>query len=233
MFAAPTNNLLLISVLLATHTRLCAQAPEPAVQVQADDIEQAAQHFATSRKLRMDSLEGRHPDGVKGYRIYHTAEGPGLDQPEQLLQVIGSLACRATVFGLVELEGATSFVGKDAIGVFTKLKFRVIDDWRADTRSAPHVVYLIVSGGEVVHAGEKIRADNPSADYKLHSSYILVGEAGADAGKDSTMVSLPPLLEVQDNVIHPGPGWTPFAPGTTVQQAKDQVAKAVSITGCR
>lgn len=224
--------LLLSALVTARLPAMCAETPEPAVRVEADDKEHAARHFGNSRKLRMDNLERRHLDGVKGYSIHYTTEGPGLDQPEQLLQAIGSLACRATVFGLVQLEGATAFVGKDDIGVFTKLKFRVMDDWRADKRAGPLVVHLIVPGGEVVHAGEMVRVDNPHANYKVNSSYILVGQAGAEAGEDETLYGPPPLLEVKDNVIYPGPGWTPFAPGTSVQQAKDQVANAVSIRGC-
>lgn len=203
------------------------------VDINGEEQLKATQHVGGSRKLALSNLQGRHIDGIKGYKVYPMLEGPSLAQTEQLQKRIARLACKATVFGLVELEAAKSFAGKDDIAVFTKFRFRIVEDWSAEPTHKGTIVHLIMHGGEVTHAGEKYRVENPYANYKVGGRYVLMTGSVDKNEPKQTVMETPPFLEVSDDLIFPAPGWTPFARGTTLEQAKATVNSAISKEGCQ
>lgn len=222
------------SFYLAIGTLAAANAGEPKepITVDADDQAIATNELGGSRKLALSTIPMRHLDGVKGYKVYFTFEGPTLKQPEQLRRRIAHLACNSAVFGLVELEKSKSFVGKADVGVFTKFRFRLLDDWRAIPAEKGRDIHLIMQGGEVTFAGEKIRVENPYASYKVGGQYIIAaGRANGDAAQ-KPIFQTPPFHEVNDNLVHPAPDGALFAPGTTLEQAKTIVKDAVAKEGC-
>lgn len=209
-----------------------AGGPQEPITVNADDRAIATSESGGSRKLALSTISMRHVDGVKGYKVYLTFEGPSIQQPEQLRRRIAHLACNSVVFGLVELEKAKSFAGKADVGVFTKYRFRVLDDWRAIPAEKGREIHLIMDGGEVSFAEEKIRVENPFAAYKVGGQYILVaGRATGDAAQ-KPIFQTPPFHEVNDNLVHPAPDGALFSPGTTLEQAKAIVNEAVAKEGC-
>jgi hypothetical protein len=228
------RNLLLAPLL--TTASLGAIAAEkapvgPVVVVEDSERERAVQVLAPSKKLDLANLDLRHADGVKGYQTIPVEEGLDAGTPEKRTAALVRLACNASVFGLVTLDGAASFVGKGDRGVFTKFRFRVIQDWRAGTENDSPDVHLIVHAGELVHAGERVRVENPLANYKIGAAYILATgvRSGADYGK--TIYELPPFVAVENSVILPPHGLNVFAAGTTVRQAQADVAQALAASG--
>jgi hypothetical protein len=212
-------------------TSAAGGAKEP-VEIDADDRVRAAAQLGSTKKLALSALKPFHIDGTKGYSVHAIIEGPSLKQPELMRKRIALSACRANVFGLVELESARSFVGKDDAGVFTKYRFRVLDDWRAAPTDQGKKVDLILEGGEITHGGEVYRAENAFAKYEVGSKYVLLAHnADKHLGKKA-ILDTPPALEVVDDIVHPGLGWTPFAPGLTLEQAKNVVKEAVAKEGC-
>lgn len=137
------------------------------------------------------------------------------------------MACSGATFGLVQLEGALAFVGKDNLGVFTKYRFRILDDWNAAKRPGPTTIHLIMEGGEVEHRGEKVRVENLNAKYQIDRQYVLV------AGRGPTVYDAPPLIEVIDDTIYPAPDSAPFRSGTTIAQAKAAIGRALQKWPCK
>ncbi|QGZ39487.1 hypothetical protein [Pseudoduganella flava] len=224
-------NALLAGALALPGAGALAAASDEKQQIEVDDKDRLRAQQGMSRKLALQKLKPAELDGVKSYRVVRQPEGPGLDKPEQLRQVVAHMACVAAVFGLVELEDAKSFVGKDDVGIFTKYRFRILDDWRARSQTNGRKVFLVMHGGEAVHNGERYRAENPAAHYRKGEQYVLI--AGTVDDEQRTIHDTPPFLEVSEGIVHPGPGWTPFAPGTALAQAKAQVADAVDREGCK
>lgn len=224
----------ILPVLLAlasTGLHAAAGQERQALAVDSNEQARASASIGGSRKLSLNRLPANKLDGVKGYRVYPSAEGPSLQQPEQLRKTVAHMACQAAVFGLVELEAAKTFVGKDDVGIFTKFRFRIVDDWRADAGNTGRTVDLVMQGGEIERDGQKFSVENPHASYQVGSQYVLV--AGTRADSQKTIFDSPPFLEVSEELIHPAPGWTPFAPGTGVQQARGEVAAALAREGCK
>jgi hypothetical protein len=224
--------------LLALHAQAAVLSAEKAparqpVVVEDSESERAVRDLASSKKLKLGNVDQRHTDGVKGYKTIPVQEGPDVGTPDKRTAALAHLACNASVFGLATLENAKSFVGKGEAGVFTKLRFRVIRDWRADAKNKAAVVHLIIHGGELVHAGERVRVESPLANYKIDSSYILAAGARSSADHGKTIYELPPFVEVENNLIFPTRGWDVFAAGTTVNQAQADVAQAVAAQGCK
>jgi hypothetical protein len=210
-----------------------ASSQQDQIEVDAAEQLKATQLLGGSRKLALSEIQGRHTDGVKGYKVYPVLEGPSLAQSEQLQKLVARMACSASVFALVELEAARSFVGKNDIAVFTKYRFRILEDWRVEATRKDPVVHLIVHGGEVTHAGEKYRVENPTARYQTGGRYVLMAGSSDNNAPPHSIFETPPLLEVSDDLIYPAPGWTPFAHGTTLEQAKAAIGRAVGKEGCK
>lgn len=230
------RNLLLASLLATANLGAMAAErapPKQPVVVEDSESERAVRDLAPSKKHKLANVDQRHIDGVKGYKTIPVQEGPDVGTPEKRTAALAHLACNASVFGLVTLENAKSFVGKGDTGVFTKLRFRVIQDWRADAKNKAPVVHLIVHAGELVHAGEPVRVENPLANYKIDSSYILAVGARSSPDQGKSIYELPPFIDVENNTIFPARGWDVLAAGTTVRQAQADVAKAVAAKGCK
>ena len=227
-----TRALLPTILLLASAGALAAspQQKEP-LDVDASERLSAKNSVGGSRKLSLQKMEPSSLDGVKGYRVYPSAEGPSLKDTDELRRVVAHMACHTAVFGLVELEAAKPFVGQDDVGIFTKFRFRVIDDWRANGAGSGRTVDLVMMAGEVSRDGERYRIENPHALYEVGGRYVLI--AGTKSQEQKTIFGSPPFLEISDDMIHPAPGWTPFAPGSTVQQAKSEVVAALVQEGCK
>jgi hypothetical protein len=209
------------------------QAPaRHAVVVEDSERERAVRDFAPSKKLDLANPDLHHADGVKGYKVFPVQEGPDVGTPDKRMAALARLACHASVFALVTLDGATSFAGQGDRGVFTKLRFRVIQDWRADAENASPEVHLIVHAGEFVHAGERVLVENPLANYKIGASYIVATGVRSSPDHGKTLYELPPFVAVENGVILPPHGWDVFAAATTVRQAQADVAQALAAKGC-
>jgi hypothetical protein len=85
--------------------------------------------------------------------------------------------------------------------------------------------------GEVDYQGERFRAENPSASYKVGSRYVLLTPGDGGAVTPDPIFAKPPYLEVSDNMIFPPPGRAPFEVGTSLQQAKDEMRNLAETGG--
>lgn len=209
-----------------------AVAGEP--EIAAGDRSAAVEKLGGGSFTRLDRIKQRHLDGVRGLTVHAASERPPRRNVtgDSALDDVWSVACRSAEFGLFELESAKSFVGQDDEGIFTKLRFKRLEDWRGDVRSPAGVVQLVISGGEVVHKGETIRIDNPYGKYEVGSTYVLAAGNRSAPTRERTIYDDPPFMEVRDATIYAAPGWTPFASGTSLKSAKASVAKALDAKAC-
>jgi len=203
----------------------------PPVSVAETEKARAAEHFHVGQRDNVETLKRKHLDGVRGYSVHTTIEG-GITDGAQRTVRLSNLACNSAVFGLVQLEGAKPFVGKDNAGVFTKFRFRILDDWRAQENRGAPIVHLIMEGGEVEHKGEKVRVENSLAKYKLNGTYVLAAGNKSASKFDHAIYATPPFMEVSSNTIYSAPGATPFSSGTSVAKAKLEVDQALETRKC-
>jgi len=223
------RTLVLTALLGVSHLNVGAavQAADP---IEAEVLERAAQRFH-SRKI--DRVDTRHLDGVRGYKITTTTTNYANANPEQRKRTLRNMACNAVVFGIAKLEAEKSFVGKDGGGVFTRFRFRLVEDWRAlPERKVDPVVQLVVEGGEAKYKGETIRVENARADYQIGSSYLLVAGSRFNANEGKTLYELPPLIEVADGVLYPAPASELFASGTSISRARAEIDAATPAGSC-
>lgn len=227
-------HLTIAAVMAAASLSSSAKATEP-LDISDSDVEAASEHLGGGKRTALDNLKARHLDGVKGLTVYSQAEKPPHPTgfSDQNLGLIWQLACSSSVFGIVQLEGKHSFVGKNNEGVFTKLRFKMIDDWRGYEVDNRQSIDIVVSGGETKYKGEVVRFDNPYGRYEVGSQYLLAagGRRAAQAGA-KTWYQNPPFIEVNDGSLNAAPGWTPFPTGTRLKAAKASVAEAMAIKLC-
>ncbi|MET0268232.1 MAG: hypothetical protein ABW202_21765 [Duganella sp.] len=193
-----------------------------------------AQFIGGTKKLSLERLKQSQDtflDGAKGYTPSESVR-PRLIKPEVRQKYFAQAACEGSLTGLVELINAKSFTGVGDNGIFTKFRFRVVDDWRVQPAPSRPYVDIIMHVGEMVHEGQRYRADNPEARYTIGKQYILLAGKLA-SGTRGSLIGAPAFLEVSDGIIYPAPSVTHFAPGTTVEQAKLEVENAVLQEGCR
>jgi hypothetical protein len=190
----------------------------------------ASASLGHSRKLAMANMPADPATGVRGYRIYPGFEGPCLDDRERLRKVVAHMACHTAVFGIVELEAAQPFPGADDIGIFTKYRFRLIEDWRQVRAENGRTVDLVMAGGEVTRDGITYRVEHPHALYRVGGRYVLI--AGGENNGLQTIHAWPAYIALRSDVIGEALGGTPFAAGTSVAEARSQVAEALPREGC-
>ncbi|WP_157256291.1 hypothetical protein [Pelomonas sp. Root1217] len=208
-------------------------ADEP-LTVDYNDQDITAPLLPRSRKLKLDRFfQGRHPDGVRGTTYSSVPEPPVLpgEIQDPVQEALHSYACRYAVFGVAELQNSRSFIGKDEIGIFTKLRFKLVDSWSVQPGSKVQSFDLLVEGGEVEYRGEIIRLGNPQAAYVKGRHYLMIMHSANDKNK-KIFVGTPYLLEISNGTIYPAPGWSPFKPGTTLTRAKAMVQESLEQKGC-
>ena len=226
----------LIAVLLMMAAASVIAADEN-LTVDYKDQDIAASLLPTSKRMRqrlkLDGLRNyKHPDGVLGTTYFSSSEAPpvsGAMDPTQ--EVLRLFACRYAVFGVAELQNSRSFIGKDEIGIFTKLRFKLIESWSEQSALQAQSFDLLVVGGEVEHNGEIIRLGNPQAAYVKGRHYLMIMHSANDKNK-KIFVGTPYLLEISNGTIYPAPGWSPFEPGTTLTRAKAMIQESLEQKGC-
>ncbi len=226
------KNLIAIG-LLANCAFACYGVAAAEVVVDDSDKAEAPKAFAYGKKHDIKMIGARHLDGVKGLDLHIEDEPPIRANvlPDPVLDGLRSLACGAQAFGLVELEDAISFVGSGDLGVFTKLRFKLVDDWRAKKEANGKVVHLVVPGGEVNNSGERIRISTKYANFKTGEQYILY--TGTRFNPKKVIYDTPPLIEVQDKTLFvAADSHSPLSSGLSPSQAKALVNKALSQKGC-
>lgn len=201
------------------------------VSVGADEASKAVRHFGGGRDL--SKVISHHLDGVMGEEVINDPEPPIYRKyfPDRRLDAIHQEACSAAVFGEAELLGKKSFVGSQGQGVFTKLRFKLINDWRPGNDNNAKVVHVIVEGGEADWNGRRYRIKNKRSDFNVGHRYVLI--AGSKSDSSSPIVGEPPFLEIENVTIYAPPGWTLFPNGTTVKQAKAEVEKVLAARACQ
>ena len=129
----------------------------------------AARQLGNSRKLSLEALRKRdpQPDGAREYSSSGNLCLPGTDIPERRLDLAVRYACYAAFFGIAEVTGARSFAGAGGIGIFTKYRLRLVEDWRPGSQSAGGTFDLVMHGGEIVEDGETFRARHPYTGYRV------------------------------------------------------------------
>jgi hypothetical protein len=222
----------LIAVLLML-AAVSVMAADEQVTVDDNDQDTAAFWFSIPKRLKLDNLQGRHPDGVRG-TTYRSVPGSPVvpsetQDPDQ--EALRSFACGHAVFGVAELHNSKSFIGKDEIGIFTKLRFKLVDSWSVQPGSKVQSFDLLVRGGEVEYKGEIIRLGNPQAAYVKGRHYLMILHSAKDKNK-KIFVGSPYLLEISNGTIYPASGWSPFKPGTTLTRAKAMVQESLEQKGC-
>lgn len=197
-------------------------------------IQATEQFIGGTKKLSLERMkQSQHTflDGAKGYTSSESIR-PRMVKPEARQKYFAQAACDGTLTGLVELVNAKSFTGVGNNGIFTKFRFRVVDDWRVQPAPPRAYVDIIMHVGEIIYDGERFRVENPEARYSVGGQYVLLSGKAANSSRDS-LIGAPAFLEVSDGVIYPAPSITYFAAGTTVEQAKAEVENAVLQEGCR
>lgn len=127
--------------------------------------------------------------------------------------------------------GAASFTGSDG-GIYSKLRFRVLDDWRPHVRDPAPDVDVLIIGGEIVRDGERLRMEDAEGQYRLGQRYVLIAGGYRQAG-DAVLRAYLHFLPVDGGVIHVAPGEMTFANGVSTIQASADVARAVAMAPCR
>lgn len=192
------------------------------------------EHFGQHAGDDVAAITKRHPDGVKGYMFSAESEPPVFTTaiPDRRLDALRLFACSAGAFGVAELVSQKSFVGKGGLGVFTKMKFKILDDWRSEAPDNKKMAQVIVLGGEAEWKGERFRIKNSAVHVKENARYVLIaGNRFTD--KQEVLYGNVRLFEVVDNTLYSAPGWTPFPQGIPLAQAKADVAKALAMRGCK
>lgn len=227
----------LVAVLL-TMTATSVVAADADLTVDYNDQDIAASSFASSKKLKLDKIEGRHPDGVRGSTLWSfpwPPAGSGAMQ-DRAQEELRSYACHASVFGVAELQDSKSFVGTDEMGIFTKLRFKLVDSWNVQPGSKAQTFDVLVEGGEVEHKGEIIRLSNPQAAYVKGRRYLVILGSENDkkifVGTKKIFVGTKYLLEVSNGSIYAAPGWSPFRTGTSLIREKAMLQESLEQKGC-
>ena len=223
------RRMVLLSLFAAFHFHAGA-ADQAADPIAVDIPEKAASRLFAPKISRIDT---RHLDGVKGTTMTSTDSGYAGATREERNRTMRNFVCNAPVFGVVKLEAARSFIGKDDRGVFTRFRFRVLDDWRAaPNRKASVIVHIVMPGGEAKYKGETVRIDNALADYQVNSTYLLMAGTRFNTDDGNVLYDQPPLIEVVDGVLYPAPGSEMFGSGTELSKAKAELTAAVPAGSC-
>jgi hypothetical protein len=202
------------------------------IVVMKKDEQRATEKF-TQAGNNIEFMSSKHLDGVKGAALEIDIGPPPYTTalPDKRLDALRLFACTSAAFGQAELVGKKSFLGKDGDGVFTKMRFRIIDDWR-DQPENSKVITVVSQGGEVNWKGQKYRVTSKFTDFKIGSKYILVAGSRFEPASDSIFENLR-FFEVVNDSIYSGPGWSPFSQGSTILSAKGDVTKALTQRGCK
>jgi hypothetical protein len=202
------------------------QTEDPvSIEVQAH----AVRHL---RVPKIERIDRRHQDGVRGYKIT-SATRYATANPEHRKRVLRNIACNAVVFGIAKLETTQSFVGKDGDGVFTLFRFRLLEDWHAlPDRNVDTDVQLVIEGGETSYKGEAIRVENALADYQVGSSYLLVAGSRFNSNDGNILYEQSPLIKVADDILYPAASSELFAAGTAIHSAKAEIDAATPAGSC-
>ncbi|KQV53471.1 hypothetical protein ASC95_12110 [Pelomonas sp. Root1217] len=214
-------------------------AADEALTIDDGDQSIAASLLPESKRMRqslkLDKLrDSKHPDGVLGSTYFSFPEAlPVSGEMDPTLEALQRFACRYAVFGIAELQNSKSFIGKDEIGIFTKLHFKLVDSWSVQPASKVQSFELLVQGGEVQYKGEIIRLGNPQAAYVKGRHYLMIMHSATDKNR-RIFAGTPYLLEISNETIYPAaPGWSPFESGTTVTRAKAMVQESLEQEGCK
>jgi hypothetical protein len=208
-------------------------AANPDLTVDQNDEDIAAPMYPSSKKLKLDNIEDRHPDGVRGLTFFSFPEPPvgsGLKQDR-----VQEALRHSDVFGVAEVADSKSFVGKNDHGVFTKLRFKLVESWSVRPGPKAQTFHMIVVGGEVTHKGEVIRISNSQGSYVKGRRYLMIidGDRSATAA-EKTFTEDTYLLEVSNgNIRTAAGGWSPFESGTSLIRAKALVQESLEQKGCQ
>jgi hypothetical protein len=182
---------------------------------------------------KFDRIGTHHLDGVKGYKVSIPIMEFQPKDPVRRQHLLQNVACQSRVFGLVKVEEMKVFIGEGDRGIFTRVRFRIVEDWRPRNEPVPDmIVYKVLEGGEIERQGETIRIDNPLADYRLGSLYLLTAGNRNAGNPDNDLYGLSPVIEVVDGILYPDPGSLLFTPGTSVDRAKEEISSAIPGGSC-
>jgi len=211
-----------------------AQTNDQSMTISADEQDKAGQRYPGS-PLSSASNTLRHIDGAKGWEVVLDPEPPLYAQafPDRRQDALWQSACSAAVFGEAELTGKKSFIGHGDTGVYTKLRFKLFNDWRANTQAPGNHIDIIVPGGEVKFKGEAFKVVNHRADFQPGRRYVLIVGNKTNFDAKRPVYDDVPLLEIQGGAIYSRPGWTLFANGTSIAQAKAEVGVLMSAKECK
>lgn len=203
-------------------------AANSGLTVDDTDREKGVKFFSHDPKLA--EIESRLPDGVRGFISFEHPEPVRMnDRPSYLRHY----ACDFAIFGVAELQDSKSFVGKHDVGIFTKLRFKMMDSWRVGSSPKDQIFDVIVPGGEVEYKGEIFRLDDPLATYVNGRRYLMVIQDD-DTGKigKNNFSGLPRLREVSNGIIYSPFSAPPFESGMSLDSAKASVQEALEQKGC-
>jgi hypothetical protein len=239
MISTLTKKLTFPTLLLAVHLNIIAAA-SPIISVDQADQEiaideqdriESDSRFHPSERVKLDHIKGRQADGVKAYLIDPHLEG-GFIPPDDRSAGLQIKACRLQLFGIYELEKEKSFAGKNDIGIFTKFRFKLIEDWRGGAANGHKHVHLVMQGGEIEYKGEKLRAENTIAHYVVGKRYLLQAGTRENNKSDGVVYSYSPFIEVVKGLLYPGPDVNVFTSGTSLSSARAEVADALKKRSC-
>lgn len=214
-------------------TTVCAQVVSSNTSTTIDEATEAAVRFRQTGN-DVSLLPFRHPDGVKGTTLEIEYEPPPytLALADKRLDALRVFACTASVFGAAELVSIKPFVGKDGAGIYSKMHFKVIDDWRSDVVDNKNEVQIVSPGGEVIRKGERIRITNARTNFRVGGRYVII-TGNRFPQKSNVIYEHLGFFEIINDTIFSAPGWTPFPHRMSVEQAKADVLEATSMRACK
>lgn len=215
----------------ANATTSASQVEQEITIDEKDQVESNSAFHVAERFGTVDHIKGTHPDGVKGFEIRPKFDSWNVS-PSDRSDRLRVKACRFQVFGIYELEKKKSFLGKDNVGIFTKFRFKLIEDWRAGVRNGHKHFDLVTEGGEIEYKGEKLRIDNSITHYAIGKRYFLM--AGTRGKDESNMViySYSPFIEVLNGILYPASDVDVFTSGTSLSTAHAEIAEALKGRNC-
>lgn len=203
------------------------------IDITADDSAKAAmrENYLSSSKL--DSIQGRHLDGARGVNFISNPPVPPFNPraPDPQLEVLKYYACKAAAFGEYKLINQRSFVGDGGNFIYTKRRFKLVDDWSIRDEPTLDVLDVVMRGGEVIWKGEKIRLENEKQKFKVGRNYIVAVGVRTPTQKKLIFGEML-FLEVDNGSIYPGDSFELFEAGTKTADVKKKLNESITSSEC-
>jgi hypothetical protein len=189
----------------------------------------------------LSKIRFRHSDGTKGHDWSSSEEPPYFNMYRAATRdshraILHKYGCDARVLGAAQLLGSKSFVNLEGTQIYTKYKFKILQDFRFDgADKMRQIVYVVMLGGEAKINGEKIRVNNLNSPFSLSGGgeFLLAITEDPISKNGSTYMQNPSYIEIKDDrIFPPGGNWLGFKSGTTLAEFASKLSEISMAKGC-